>query len=110
MSYTAKIRMLFILVAVIPPLLILLFFASSNSSNAEKMTMEQHAKAIAYANDFLVLHTNLIQSNVKQLSEHSEFKQFINAARPSGYDDSRLIQSYHLDFAEIIDKNKKVIY
>ena len=109
MSYTAKIRLLLIAVAVIPPLLIMCIISFSSEKKMHQHEMQAIYNNISKTNDYIISATNEIRQNVKQLAKNRNFKTIVSSSENIVASDSRLLYSFDLDFAEVINKDAKVI-
>ena len=76
--------------------------------------MRQHEMQTIYdniskTNDYIISVTNEMQQNVKQLAENRNFKTIVSSSENIIASDFRLLYSFNLDFAEVINKDAKVI-
>ncbi len=109
MNYTSKLRLLFIIIAVLPPIIILSILKFSTESKIESYQIKKVEKSLKKADAFVLSEQGRIRYNVQELVKDSLFLKYFYTKNKQKEISNEFLQKYNLSFLYVVNNSGDLI-
>ncbi len=110
MSYTSKLRLLLIVIAVLPPIIILSILKFSTEQKAETAQKRKIEQSLKKADAFILSEQGQVRYNVQELVKDSLFLTIFSNKKKKEEIPNGFLQKYNLSFMYIVNSTGDFIY